>query len=620
MNREDDIKQLLWALRDHPWADATHLSCLCGIPRRTTYRRLRSMQEDALVWKVSVGVPGVASSLHALGRKGIEALAGGSKLASRYARAFGLDASGLGRVVVRVEELTWARNLLTSLGKLGQSIEWAVSPAFADSNGRSLPFSALACVSPIAGRYVLAGIIADTGGVTVGSLEPRLRKALRWLGRVRGRGETGGVVVVTSNAYRAAQVGGLAQYLGQKLGGDPWLYVAGVEHLAEEPRSWLVPGGGAAVYLWEGLRAGGICPEREWPVLERGKEARGGPVGTCMVPSYLGGKRVQKAFLDLKSGQWNMLRAVASWPLLRVSDLALLLSEPTGRVAGRLGELGGMDLVDGVDLDEADEEGNRYVLTPTGMKLMGATQGMRARKYAKSRLWPVGQTGPVKLRLGPYRRAQEHTAWALEFMAGLRALADQMWEEGYYHRLLVWDSHESAMWFWDDDNRRRLIRPDGGGVYQIGTEMYRFVLEVDRDSGAKRRRWKWGKYYERRSRPGPTEMGGMPIALAVCQTEGRARKVLETLEKIAAERGEPVLEAYVTTADLVRFAGEFVVGGEVVRSDGSDGGGRPVEARMWPGEKVWRRAGTSRLTWCFSGLRPSQRYPALRPFTAVKAG
>jgi hypothetical protein len=203
----------------------------------------------------------------------------------------------------------------------------------------------------------------------------------------------------------------------------------------------------------------------------------------------------------------------------------------------------------------------------------------------------------------------------VEFVLGLRRLADWWWEQGYFHRLVIWDGVECVRRYRDARGRRRFLRPDSGGVYQVGRKVYPFLLEVDLDRGHRDRLVsRFRRYYQSRRFPGPTEIGPMPRLLVLCATEGRARQVDEVLVELAEEAGEPVLDAAITTLERIYFPGRFRYDGRVERVEGNDGG-RPLRPRMWPGLREWRLAGEDfgRLTWCFPGLDPRRKDEALRP-------
>lgn len=180
------------------------------------------------------------------------------------------------------------------------------------------------------------------------------------------------------------------------------------------------------------------------------------------------------------------------------------------------------------------------------------------------------------------------------------------WEQGYFHRLVIWDSVECIRRYLNARGHRRFLRPDSGGAYQVGQEVYPFLLEVDRDRGHRDRLVsKFRKYYDSRRYPGPLETGPMPRLLIVCCAEGRARQVNEVLVELAQELEEPVLDAAITTVERVRFPGRFGYDGRVERIE-SDGPSQDAEhvarsARVAdggggfrPADLVFPRAGAGR--------------------------
>lgn len=612
----EDVDLLLRMIRDHPWADAWQLSGLSGLPLRTVYRRLKDMGRKGLVWSVRVGVPDVRGKVYAPGRNGLIRLAGGPRVAEPYARAFGLDPMGLGRSLLHVRALSWTRNFLVSLLECGQRLEWAISPARIRVGSRRLTLDGQGCASPWPGHHLLFGVLADTGGTTVEGWADRLRLFLLWAERLAERREVAPVLVVlTTHSTRATRMVALWRDVVEtrRRETQAHLFVAPVDDLAAEAGVWRRPDGGRA-YLWEGVRGSPEPFRRPWPEVEPGKRARGGSLGACMVEGPLGGNAVLQAFLHLSGNDWRVLEAVGSWPLLRSSEIAALLGWQRGQTARSTRLLLEMGLIEAVDLPGREGE-ERLYLSPLGIRLLAATHGLRARPYGRARLWPVGQSGPVHLRLAPYLAAARHTLLAVEFVLGLRRLADWWWEQGYFHRLVIWDSVECIRRYTDGRGRRRFLRPDSGGVYQVGREVYPFLLEVDRDRGHRDRLVaKFRRYYESRRFPGPLEIGTMPRLLILCAAEGRARQVNQVLVDLAREIGEPVLDAVITTFERICFPGRFRYDGRVERIE-SGGAGRPSSPRMWPGLREWRLAGENfgRLTWCFPGLDPRRKDEALRP-------
>lgn len=603
-----DVERLLWVLRDHPWSDGWQMARLACVPERTVYRCLGRMTDEGLIWGQTINLPGVRSRVYAIGSKGLAMLAGGSEIAGAYARAFGLDATGLGRALLGIKALAWGRNLLASLVERGQEIVWAFSPAAVQAGSSRLHLAGLACISPWTGRYILCGLLVDTGGVAVESWRPRLRLARLWAERMEeSMGVAPQLVMLTTHGYRAAQLAALWRDVEAHHDGDSLLLYVGAVEVIAGTQGWLSPGVHEKVCLWERGGDSKHPVDRPWPQIKENAPARGGPLGTCMLEKRLGGGAVQAAFLELGWRGWHCLDAIASWPALRVSDLAMLLSWQRGDVSAGVNELRRIGLIEMVELPH--DSGKRWIIAPLGTKLLAAMHGMQARPYGKARLWPVGKRGPVAIRLNVYVRSARHTLMVIDFMVGMRRLADWWWEQGYCHRLLIWDSHESVRRYYDEWGRLRYLRPDSGGVYQIGEEVYPFLLEVDLDSGKKRRQDKIMRYYLSRERAWCTELGRMPRLLIICASEGRARLMNETLNETAHRLRVPVLEAYITTIDRIFFSG-------TMRDDGHVQVDAKRKARMWPGQKVWRRAGPEfdKLTWCFEGLQPARRYAALRLF------
>jgi hypothetical protein len=366
-------------------------------------------------------------------------------------------------------------------------------------------------------------------------------------------------------------------------------------------------------------------------------------------------------FLSLSGKEWRVLNQVGTWPLLRSGDLARLANYGTtgaGLYAGMLQDLTERGLVRVVRREDAERalkelhhaqlEGKlaeaddpivhvklmsrmlkledelaepdttptsvkRYVLSPRGLRLLAAARGMSPLAYGRARHWPVGYTKVcgervVDLRIKRLLLSWDHTQLANEFFLGLRRLAERQWAMGRNHRLLIWDSWECRRWY-HGPNGKRLVLPDGGGVYQIGDEAYDFWLEIDREShltGSHTRalRRKFERFYLYRQRPDSLHGRSMPRILLVARQIGRAQAVRDIIMSLARERGEPPLSAYITTLDDIWLGSEREEDGTLVpRRQAPEGPGRPPRKRMWPGLKAWRRADQfGRYTWCFEGL------------------
>lgn len=626
MTRKDKLQEradtLLRVLRDHPWCDAWQLAGFSGLSKSVTYRVLTELSRKRLVWSPKIHVPDVQGKVYALGREGLIRLSGGPRVAGPYARAFGLDPMSLGQALLRVRALSWGRNLLVSLLAQGQHLSWAISPARLKVGSRSLVLDGHGVVAPYPGRHVTFGLLVDTGGIAVEGWSDKLRLFMLWAEEV---GVRPALVILTTYAARAAQFVTLWNDLVTRRGSGATgcLYVGAVSELGTGDARWLTPDG-MRRYLWEGMVGDTQGLARPWPEVKLDssrKLSREEALGSCTLHGALGGNLVLHKFGELWATEWRLLEAIASWPLLRPAELAALMHWQGGHTAHGARRLQELGLVEAKRLAEGRRE-ERLILSPLGIKLLAATHGMRARRFGRARHWPVGRKGPVRLYLGAYEYAVKHTLLTVEFMIGLRRLADWWWDAGYFHRLAIWDSVECVRRYFDARGRRRLIRPDAGGVYQIGRETYPFLLEVDRDRGhSERIVAKFRKYYESRRYPGPLEVGPMPRILILCIGEGRARQINEALIGLTQEFEEPVLDAAITTVERIRLRGRFCEDGTVERVEPVDRG-RPVAPSLWPGLREWRLAGEQfgHPTWCFEGLAPSRRHAALRPLDLQALG
>lgn len=615
----EDVDVILHIIRDHPWCDAWQIAGLTGIPERTVYRWLGKMTKNGLVWHTRVGVPDVYGQVYALGRAGLIRLSGGIEIAEPYARAFGLHPTGLGQSLLRVRALAWVRNLLVSLLEMGQTLEWAITPARVTVGSNPLVLDGRGVVSPHAGRYLEFGVLADAGGASVRGWGKRINRFLSWAEKRCDEGiEAPVLILLTSQGIRAAKFVALWREVVESRAQSTYsrLFAAGIDDLMEiGGAAWMTSNGDKDRYLWEGAVGNARPVARLWPKLERSRGIRGA-LGACYLHGRLGGRAVLEAFQKITGEQWAMMEAVAGWPLLQGSELATLLGWQNGRASRAMKGLLDLGVVEATSLPGRESEG-RLHLSPMGIQLLAATNGMGARHFGRARHWPVGQSGPVELKLGAFNYAVNHTLLAFKFVIGLRDLADWWWEAGYYHRLAIWDSSpEAVRYYYTRKGKLRYLLPDTGGVYQVGSVIYPFVLEVDRDRGhLNRLQEKFRRYYRARMMPGPLETGPFPRVLVLCATEGRARQVNQVICELAVEFDEPVLDAMITTLDRVLFAGardEF--DGSVTRIE-HQGPGRPVEASIWPDLREWRLAGEDfdRVTWCFPELAPSRKQEHLRP-------
>ena len=646
--REEDLDRILGILRDHPWSSAWHLAELSQLPIRTVYRHLDEMARRGWIWSLQVGMPDVKGRIYAPGREGLIHLAGGRDLAWPYAQRMGLDPLSLGKSLMRVRALTWARNWLVSVLQRGGHLVWAVSPARIPVGSRVLFLDMFGVISPWPGLYVTFGMIADTGGVSVKGWGERLGLFLTWAGGIYAseRSDCPLLLVLTPWDRRARQwvrlwgaviarrrqamekvyerpsrPGGRqvrpeALELRRRMTGLPLenlvdFRVISLDRLGAGG-AWLTPYGPR--YLWEALHGSNRPFPREYREGGPAPSSRGDGLGGCMLPRSLGGSLALQSFLRMNEQDWRVMEAVASWPLLRGGELAVFLGMQTGRVAQVLRHLDGMGLV------QRDSD-RRWSLSPLGIQIMAAVSGMRVRQFGRARHWPVGRSGEVRLHLGAYRYASRHTDLVVKFVMGLRQWAIWWQKMGYLCHLVIWDSVESQHEYVDVEGNIRFLRPDSEGEIRIGNRNLYFFLEVDRDRGHEERlREKFSHYYEYRRSPGVLESGMMPRLLVVCSTEGRARQINGVLLDLARERGEPVLDAMIAPLDRLWFTGiRDDIDGTVRPERKERGKGRSPSPSIWPDAPEWRPAGegfsTSVPTWCFPEMAPGwiQREAMLPP-------
>lgn len=417
--------------------------------------------------------------------------------------------------------------------------------------------------------------------------------------------------------------------------------------------------------LWKGCYGQEEIIPRPWPSLVRSRRSgKVQDVGKWASRGERGRRAHLRAFLDLSGKDWKVLKQVARWPFLKSVELALLggySSTGAGMIAqslnaleekalirsvqdedaqrrrlelqraqlqGRLAETD--DDVETVNLmqrllrvedelaqfagGEGDSDGvSRYALAHSGLGLLAATRGIPPLAYGRARLWPVkhvdkGGKRVVDFSISSYLLAWQHTVLTIEFFLGLRRLAEEQWYGMHRnHHLLVWDSVECRRWFYTSRGRRLLV-PDSGGVYQIGEETYNFWLEMDRGHSEAGKhgqvlRRKYERYYLYRRRPDAVYGRDMPRILVVTPQFGRAQQVQMAVMDLARERREPPLPVYVTTLDDIWLPGERSEGTLRPRRGGNNGPGRPMDSRMWPGLRVWRRVDDfGKLVHCFEGL------------------
>ena len=658
--------RILHTLASHPWSTAAQVSGLTGITS-SVYYHLNRLVDNGLVQTAQA--PLIRARLHAPSEAGIIQLAGGKRKAKAYARALCLDSYRLAGALLRAQSLSMVRDFFVEVATsaTGGYLQWADSPYHASVGRRLLKLDGYGIVLWL-GEFHRFAVLADPGGLAVQGYVPLFKRFLRWREGEQFASPTTRPILVMLTTYerRAHQLTALwhREVKRTERGGDSELFVGlGGDAAADggPARWWRAKAGGQGA-LWRGCRGSTPAIPRPRPALVSSQRERA--VQLVNVDDWREGTqrgREVRVFLSLSGQMWRVLNQVGTWPLLRSGDLARLANYGTagaGLYSGMLQDLTERGLVRVVHREDAERalkelrhaqlEGKlakadepvahvklmrrmltledelaepetnrtsvkRYVLSPRGLRLLAAARGMSPLAYGRARHWPVAcvqMEGErvVDLRIKRLLLSWDHTQLANEFFLGLRRLAERQWAMGRNHRLLIWDSWESRRWY-HGPNGKRLILPDGGGVYQIGEEAYEFWLEIDRggDMAAPHRqalRRKFERFYLYRQRPDSLHGRSMPRILLVARQIGRAQAIRDIIMSLARERGEPPLCVYITTLDDIWLRSEREEDGTLVpHRQAPEGPGRPPRKRMWPGLKAWRRAAQfGRYTWCFEGL------------------
>jgi len=178
--------------------------------------------------------------------------------------------------------------------------------------------------------------------------------------------------------------------------------------------------------------------------------------------------------LSLKA-QWRwILRCVGNYPLLSVTDLALVMGISKARASLGLAALRREGLV-GCRPDHIG-----HVLTWEGVALVAAQVGFPPDRYAELRRWPVacGEDGRARYSVEALLAHADHTELILRFLTGLRRFGPQ-----YGVLLTTWDHVLCVETFPDHQRERGVHRaiPDASGRVQLpdGATIACW-LEVDR--------------------------------------------------------------------------------------------------------------------------------------------
>lgn len=478
------VEEYLRLLRDHPWLSVSQVAGLLGISMRTAYRHMALLMDEGLVQKTRVHFPDVRSDLYALSAQGMRYLAGKEDLVE-YGWKWGCDPWSLGRALVRIRRLSWARDLLAVLCRQGGCrLRWAVSPPPASLYGTLIDVVALVEVFP--GKASLLQIGADIGGMPVGRLVRRIPAA------------GGGVLVIVTTPERA----------------DFWTWWRDSRRVEAMVLSvplgkWEISG------VLNALRH--VASPDDVPFPRRRYRRSPFPPGSVLLDGRWGGNAVLDVFRKMTSDEWLFLNAVVSWPfpVWLVSRMLGWTPQRTSSVVCRLERKG---LV--------ARKGD-FLVPRLGLAVLGVQWGM-----------PVHLYGPVRGWHGESHvswRASGHSRLVALVGAGFKDLEIRMREKGLPHALIAWDV-EMAI----PRASGRDVVPDAVGIYRAGERVYRFLVEVERSSASRLVRklagyQQTGIYYER--------------LLAICASPSQVRNVLEASRGLIGLSGRLGVASLVDLAD-----------------------------------------------------------------------
>jgi len=170
--------------------------------------------------------------------------------------------------------------------------------------------------------------------------------------------------------------------------------------------------------------------------------------------------------------QLRLLETVGRLPLLRESDLGLVLAVPSPLLRRRLDRAEQHGLVDAVVRRNGE---THFVLGEFGLRLLAARAGVPFRRFANHTPFVSALPGAAGGRLQTLIRQFDHTVGANSFMlACLRSFGAAT------PKLVCWRNPIEAAVRFESVGVRRTLRPDGAGKVIRGDEAFEFFLEWDR--------------------------------------------------------------------------------------------------------------------------------------------
>lgn len=235
--------------------------------------------------------------------------------------------------------------------------------------------------------------------------------------------------------------------------------------------------------------------------------------------------------LRLACGDYDILDLIAEHPYLTPHQMAIVRGRSVPLVRRRLNRLRSMGLVRLVEKEEIGHPADVELreLTVAGLELVAAHRGL-SLPVAVRALGLIG--GGPDQSFGPRRRLLlhfTHTRGADDLFVRLYQTAGDRRAAGHDEAMVQWDNGTMCS--------RRHLRPDGYGMYRVGTKVCGFFLEFDR--GTMRRHGyldKFDEYYDYAiSRRYERDYNGYPTVLFVTVNNRTEEKIAE-MARVAARR------------------------------------------------------------------------------------
>jgi hypothetical protein len=583
----DSLPSILQIVAAHPWIDAEQISALAGLSHRQTDRTLGQALREGLTQVCHVAGLCTHGALYAPRRRtsNIECAAG---------------TVNLERALLQIEPLWGARNLLAHLVQR-ETLLRSCSPArlslpaestLAQDGSHHARLDVLAWGTLKRDNELLPFVIEwDLGEVVPEAYRDRFAA----VHRITQQCEPSLFPVwamVTTNRVRLTQLLWLWREAALRHHMRPLrFYIAEWSAvISGQPDVWRRIGTeGMRVCLFQGEPGQTIFPLGP----QTAQSLRAGFSADRVLNGQTERHGLARAHLSVPNRfTRRVLRSVANWPLLSLSEAALLLSdEHETNVRSALRNLVKLGLIAEY---LRPQEPTRYYLTLSGVQLLAAASGVEPGRYVHYRRWPTKTRprGPAvhstrrrkELDIGILVRHFQHTRDVRAFMVSLANVARRYRKLRFDHALMVWDESECRRYY-QAEGRRRALVPDSGGVYRIGQDAYEFFLEIDRGTMSRKKlARKFDCYYTYRQ-TGEYLHGGtrLPRLLVIVPDEGRAHLVRKVILERAKLAGLTPLDAWIAVQDTLNTCG--------------------------PAAPVWRHIVDWKMSCCFAGFENADQMP-----------